>query len=81
MLPLNLLKNWRFEIGDGIKNLKSQTVQDATGKMVGCCTIVKTSLDRAIFTSEAPYKLKSQISHLKSVEAVGRAADSTDLNL
>ncbi|MEG4208065.1 hypothetical protein QUA20_29630 [Microcoleus sp. Pol7_A1] len=51
---------------------------DATGTMVGCDTIAKTSLDRAIFSSEAPYKLKSQISHLKSVEAVGRAADSTD---
>ncbi|WP_333200531.1 hypothetical protein [Microcoleus sp. S28C3] len=51
---------------------------DATGTMVGCYTIAKTSLDRAIFSSETPYKLKSQISHLKSVEAVGRAADSTD---
>jgi len=52
---------------------------DASGKMVGCYTIVKTSLARAIFSSEAPYKLKSQISRLKSVDAVGSAADSTDL--
>ncbi|MBD1812430.1 hypothetical protein NDA07_20210 [Microcoleus vaginatus DQ-U2] len=52
---------------------------DATGKMVGCYTIVKTSLDRAIFRYEAPYKLKSHISRLKWVDAVGSAADSTDL--
>ncbi|MEG4573108.1 hypothetical protein QUA56_10485 [Microcoleus sp. N3A4] len=53
-LPLNRLKNSRFEILDWIKNLKSQTVLDATGTMVGRSTVLKASLDRAIFSSEAP---------------------------
>jgi hypothetical protein len=69
-LPIQRLKNWRFEILDGIKNLKSQTVQDATGTMVGCSTIAKTSLARAKLSPDASYKLKSQISKLKSVDAV-----------
>ena len=75
MLTLNLLKNWRFEMGLKILKLKQSWMQP---EQLGCYTIAKTSLDRAIFSSETPYKLKSQISHLKSVEAVGRAADSTD---
>jgi len=34
-LPINRSHNWRFDIGDWMKNLKSQTFQDATGTMVG----------------------------------------------
>ncbi|CAA9350820.1 hypothetical protein AVDCRST_MAG84-2856 [uncultured Microcoleus sp.] len=52
---------------------------DASGTIVGCSTVVKTSLYRAIFSSQTPYKVKYQLSHLKSVDAVGSAADSTDL--
>ena len=46
-------------IGDyGIKKIKSQTVQDANGTMVGYSTIAQTSLEQAKLSQDAPDQLK-----------------------
>ena len=59
-----------------MKNLKSQTVLDATGTMVVRSTVVNTSLDRAILSHYAPYKLKFKISNIKSVYFVAALSPS-----